>query len=628
MINAQYYRPEIDGLRAIAVLSVIFFHAGHIAFPGGYAGVDIFFVISGYLITKIILVDLEQDKFSLLKFYERRCRRLLPALFFVCLCTTIFAWFILLPHEFNDFAKSLLSVGLFSSNIYFWQQSGYFANGTDTLPLLHTWSLAVEEQFYVLFPLFLILLKKASINRLLIIFAFIICGSLALAEISWRIYPDAAFYLLPTRAWELLVGSLIAGFEFKKKIRPNNLLAFLGLTGVLCCFVFFDKLTPTPSVSTLLPVISSGLIISFARERNLMARTLSHKYLLLVGLASYSIYLLHQPILVFSHKLDILSNTPFDLTITIAIIVFMGIVTQRYIEMPFRDQNFLDRSSIFKISGIILSVLILFGSLLSFTGIQKQMRYEKYDLTFLDVLSKDNSKFVTGSYAENVNADWQAELIQPKILLIGDSFSQDMFNVLRYLDFHKHTSINTFYVPTHCGNLFVTPEKKMKNLSGKNKVLCAKKDLFHDKKLAQWLVHADVVFLVSSWKQWEADLLPESLRVLKTMTDASLVVFGGKRFPTPQYESFVNTTSNERGDLSLDLTFRHPFELLADISTGSEHEFIDVHSLVCGNVSNKCKIFDKNGFLKSYDGHHLTEEGVEVLGKELRLKLQNMITIN
>lgn len=209
------YRREIDGLRALAVLPVILFHAGFKTFSGGFIGVDVFFVISGYLITTIILAELEQGKFSIVNFYERRARRILPALFLVMLVCIPFAWIWLLPSDMKGFSHSLIAVAVFASNILFWSESGYFDTATELKPLLHTWSLAVEEQYYVLFPLFLMLLWKLGKRCILVILGVVFAGSFAVAE--WKSYaePAAAFYLLPARAWELLIGAFAAFYLSK-----------------------------------------------------------------------------------------------------------------------------------------------------------------------------------------------------------------------------------------------------------------------------------------------------------------------------------------------------------------------------------------------------------------------------
>ena len=221
----MHYRSEIDGLRAVAVLPVILFHAGFDWFSGGYVGVDVFFVISGYLITSIILKEQERSTFSLLKFYERRARRILPALFLVMLCCIPFARFWMLPSHLKSFSESLVGVSVFLSNVLFLFQSGYFAQASELKPLLHTWSLAVEEQYYLAFPLFVLLFWRFGRHRMAVLVAIAAVLSLILAEWGWRHQAAANFFLAPTRAWELLAGSLCAFYLVGKEPKNSNALA-------------------------------------------------------------------------------------------------------------------------------------------------------------------------------------------------------------------------------------------------------------------------------------------------------------------------------------------------------------------------------------------------------------------
>ncbi len=293
------YRAEIDGLRALAVVPVILFHAGFEVFSGGFVGVDVFFVISGYLITTILIEDMENDRFSIINFYERRARRILPALFFVMLVCLPFAWMWMLPDRMKDFSQSIVAVNLFASNILFWLESGYFGAASENKPLLHTWSLAVEEQYYVLFPIFLFVAWRFGKNRvfwMIIVFAAI---SLALSEWAWRNEPSANFYLAPTRAWELLAGSIAAFVAHKSGVKANNALSLLGLAAILFAIFAYDKNTPFPSVYALVPVVGVVLLVLFSGKETLTAKLLSTKLFVGIGLISYSAYLWHQPIFAF-----------------------------------------------------------------------------------------------------------------------------------------------------------------------------------------------------------------------------------------------------------------------------------------------------------------------------------------
>jgi peptidoglycan/LPS O-acetylase OafA/YrhL len=218
------YRAEIDGLRALAVLPVILFHAGFELFSGGFVGVDVFFVISGYLITTIIISEMAEGKFSIVNFYERRARRILPALFFVMLMCLPFAWMWLTPNDLKDFGQSLVAVSTFSSNILFWRESGYFDTAAELKPLLHTWSLAVEEQYYILFPIFLMFTWRLGLKWILILLSMVFLVSLGIAQ--WGAYnsPSAAFFLLPARGWELLVGVFVAFYlKYNTHLKSHSL---------------------------------------------------------------------------------------------------------------------------------------------------------------------------------------------------------------------------------------------------------------------------------------------------------------------------------------------------------------------------------------------------------------------
>jgi peptidoglycan/LPS O-acetylase OafA/YrhL len=234
------YRKEIDGLRALAVMPVIFFHAGFTVFSGGYIGVDIFFVISGYLITSIILVELKSETFSIVNFYERRARRVLPALFLVVAVSLPFAWLWLSPLQLKNFSASLVAVSTFSSNILFWITSGYFDSAAELKPLLHTWSLAVEEQYYLFFPIFLVLTWRFGTRRVIALLVVFFIASLAVAQILVASKADFAFFLLPTRGWELLIGAFIAYYlEEKKSVVLIN--QFIKLVPQLECFLSYTQ---------------------------------------------------------------------------------------------------------------------------------------------------------------------------------------------------------------------------------------------------------------------------------------------------------------------------------------------------------------------------------------------------
>ena len=338
------YRAEIDGLRAVAVLPVIFFHAGFTTFNGGFVGVDVFFVISGYLITSLILEELGAGTFSLAGFYDRRARRILPSLFFVVLCTLPIAWALLLPNDLSDYLNSVMAVGLFSSNFLFYFQSGYFDTGAELKPLLHTWSLAVEEQFYIIFPLLLMALWGLGQRKLLQVLTGLFVVSLAYAH--WGAYnqPSAAFFLLPARGWELLVGAF-AAFYLRNDVpqtstHVNNLLSVLGLLAITFTVFYFNEQTPFPSLYALVPTLGTVLIILFARSGTYVQRLLSLKACVGIGLISYSAYLWHQPIFVFARYLFGLPAGSYMFLALTGVSLFLAYLTWLHVERPFRTRKF------------------------------------------------------------------------------------------------------------------------------------------------------------------------------------------------------------------------------------------------------------------------------------------------
>jgi peptidoglycan/LPS O-acetylase OafA/YrhL len=361
------YRSEIDGLRALAVIPVILFHAGFELFAGGFVGVDVFFVISGYLITSILINDLENNAFSLIDFYERRARRILPALFFVMLICIPFAWLWMLPSQLIDFSQSLIAVSLFVSNFLFWKESNYFAPLAEEKPLLHTWSLAVEEQYYLLFPIFLFISWRLGKNKILLMIILLTFLSLIYSEWGWRNNPMANFYLAPARAWELFAGSITAFYIYKKGQRKNELLSIIGFAAVLVSIFIYDKTTPFPSIYSLVPVLGVVLLIIYGNENTFVGKFLSLKYIVGMGLISYSAYLWHQPIFAFAKiRFENVSSIAFIYLSIFAVMI--ASLSWKYIEQPFRNRNKFTQAKIFSTSLVFIALFISIGLIVQLYG--------------------------------------------------------------------------------------------------------------------------------------------------------------------------------------------------------------------------------------------------------------------
>lgn len=416
------YRPEIDCLRAIAVLAVMFYHAGFGFLPNGFLGVDIFFVISGYLITGILITDLEAKQFSLLHFYERRARRILPALSLVVLVSAVCAWFWLLPHELEAFGNSVFATALFHSNFYFASTSGYFATASEELPLLHTWSLAVEEQFYFVFPLLLWAAWRyfgAYFRRLFI-------PLLLLATVASFIYflgnaakNDAVYYWPHARAWELLLGVMVAfGLQGKPLPEASIKVDVLPLLGLLLVYLAMTAKLKYNVLNigllTLQACLGAVLLLYFGRAKGLVNHILSSRVLVFVGLISYSAYLWHFPIFAFARlqfNYQPASDWGFALILACLLLAWLSWL---YVEQPFRKNKNISKRKLVTTALISITALALTGCALK----AEQGHINRASMQKIKAYAEVRAQKGWGERyceAHNLNLSWA-----PVVCLIGD----------------------------------------------------------------------------------------------------------------------------------------------------------------------------------------------------------------
>ena len=438
------YRPEIDGLRAIAVGGVILYHAqisilGYQPFKGGFIGVDIFFVISGYLITSIILKELiTTGSFSFKYFYERRIRRILPALLFVMLVSLPFAWMYLFSGSFIDFSKSILYSLGFSSNFYFYFSGQQYGAESGLLkPFLHTWSLSVEEQFYILFPVLLLVTFKYFRKYLIytLVLGFVV--SLGLADWGSRNNPSFNFYVLPTRGWEILAGSILAYIEITQGHRGKNktlklIFPSIGLFLIVHSILFFNDETFHPSLYTFSPVLGVCLIIWFSSKNELVTKILSTKLFVGIGLISYSLYLWHYPIFAFARVKYFLDNIIKEISSGL-IILTLSIISYYFIEKPFRNKKF-------SFKNVLIIILILIGIIVTFSSytLYKDGKLNKVNIfiekQIASPLYRAECKFSSSKSNFSEEVLFKEQFINCKkkyhkfILILGDSHSVDLFN--------------------------------------------------------------------------------------------------------------------------------------------------------------------------------------------------------
>lgn len=463
------YRPEIDGLRAIAVIAVIIYHAqitvkGYDLLPGGFIGVDIFFVISGYLITSIILIELvSTGSFSFKYFYERRIRRIIPALFVVMLASLPFAWMYLLPNSLIDFSKSVISFLSLGSNFYFYfTGQEYGAESSLLKPFLHTWSLSVEEQYYILFPVFVIFifkyLKKYQITFLCILLIF----SLLISDISSKKNTAATFYFLYTRAWEFLAGSILAYLEIINKNKNNSpklkyIMPPLGLILISHSLIFFNDKINHPSLNTLPSILGVCFIIWFAKKDELVTKLLSSKLIVNIGLISYSLYLWHYPIFAFNRITNFTENNLFLKILLALIILIISIISYHFVEKPFRNKTF-KFNSLIKILFIMVFVSITFNLISIYhDGFKKRQNFPPVLINTLETLEYRNTKQneITCSNRSGKEGFCVFNELNDNIadiILLGDSLSDSLSNnLIKKISKTKFRLINMSY----SGNLFL-----------------------------------------------------------------------------------------------------------------------------------------------------------------------------
>lgn len=372
------YRPEIDGLRAVAVMAVVLYHL-KLGFTGGYVGVDVFFVISGFLITSIIFRDIQTGSFSLSGFWVRRIRRILPAVSFMIIIVFITAYYLLEPATFKELSAVIIANSFIASNIELLKTVNYYRELAVYSPLLHTWSLAVEEQFYLIFPILLLLVYRSFKN-----YVFIVFLSVFFVSLLWCVYEinenkEAAFYLLYSRAWELLLGSLIALIrnKFSLSNKTAEVVSFMGLVMIFSAIFIYDDKTVYPGINALLPVFGAGMFIAGCKdERTLAGRLLSIRPMVFIGIISYSLYLWHWPIWSFINhvfiEIDLMKKL---LVITASLLI--AFLSWKFIEEPFRRGRLLPKeSSAFIFAGIIF-ILLTIPSLMVFLRSGMPNRYSE-----------------------------------------------------------------------------------------------------------------------------------------------------------------------------------------------------------------------------------------------------------
>lgn len=511
----KYYRPDIDGLRAIAVLGVLFFHAG-LGCPGGFIGVDIFFVISGFLITNLLLRDLQNKTFSFFDFWARRIRRILPALAVMGLVVIVVGYFGMLPNEYQLLGKQLISIVFCASNVKFWREDGYFEINSDEKPFLHTWSLSVEEQFYCVIPIILFFLFKFKREKFTLPLIILCCvGSFVTSIYLSETHPSANFYLLPSRAWELGVGSLLSFVSPIQSSKLREISSFVGLTLIIGCYLLFSDNVSFPGAYALPPVLGAAFIIwSGIGQTNLtlICRFLTLKPLIGIGLISYSLYLWHWPIFAYQNHLCYSNESRIIQSIILLISFVIAWISWKYIELPFRKKVFFKKNKqvlIFGISSALSSIIL--GAILWISS-GNLNRFSENELSkYLESQNRSVIKRVNTKEIKTLSPLLVGHDGNPIIFVWGDSHAMHFIpaiqdhakkhnQTLYTACYHSTAPILDYYEKTKHGLNEKAPEWNLKVLE---KIVSLSKDKKSCTLIiaSKWAAHTDKEFFIKSFRK-------------------------------------------------------------------------------------------------------------------------------
>ena len=653
------YRPEIDGLRALAVIAVILYHVEVFykdlkIFSGGFIGVDIFFVISGYLITSLIIKEINlENNFSLKNFYKRRIKRIIPALFAVITTSIIFAWIYLTPNSFLQYSNSIIaSVFFFSNYFFYFQDLVYNAESSLLKPLLHTWSLAVEEQFYIFFPIFVIIIFKFFKKKFFLSFIILFILSFLISFFVTSNNPSLSFFSSFSRGWELLAGSLIAYSEINNKrvrIPFENFLPFIGLCLIFYSFFFFNNNTIHPSLITLIPIIGVSLIIYYSNSGEYAYKILSNKIFVSTGLISYSLYLWHFPIFAFARNRG-KDLSDYDKLELLLLTIVLSIISYFIIERPFRRSTFLS----FKYLSAILIFLISFFIFFNYHS-NKNNGFEDRIHVFLKNSQRANlwekMSDDKGVCFDRVNDFCNYKKIEEKsIFLIGDShmevLSESFYKKIEK-DPVNFISINRggcIYLPNFY-KLYLKTKKEYHNCTFESKQIIDK--LIFDQKNS-------IVILGGNFKEhfgeninWEYKtdanlepievfknsinyLLENDVKVLLVYPIPSVDFDVVKRLMNEIPKSSFNVSKylkNNKLTTELKDYFDQNKNILNIFNSINHPNLIKVfpEKIFCDTgISKKCFTHDEKNIFYS-DKQHLALKGTEMLANEIYSKLKILI---
>ncbi|MEE8574179.1 MAG: acyltransferase family protein [Thermodesulfobacteriota bacterium] len=637
MTVERVYRPDIDGLRALAVLSVIFFHAGYGWAGGGFIGVDVFFVISGYLITRNILSDIDSGKFSFKAFYSRRVRRLFPALFFTLVISFIFSYILFTPPEMERFGRSLLYAIFSLSNFFFWSEAGYFNAASEFKPLLHIWSLSVEEQFYLIWPLLLVVLSRIHKRNAVIGFLIVsVVLSIITSELLISKHPETVFFLLPFRVFELAIGALCVWIvEFQPKNRwILEILVTIGLLFIVWPVTQYSESLAFPGYRAILPCIGAALII-YAGRAPLAGYILRNRIAVGIGLISYSVYLAHWPLLVFYKYWKFSTLNEIDRLLLVAGSLLLGYLMWRFIERPFRFKRGSKRSSKpdsvrFWAPGLAVALSLLAAVTWVSSGWPSRLP-DEFFMTKEEMLA-ERHRFRADYRDPNLLRHGSDK--EKHIIVMGNSHALDILYAIR--ENGSEAGFTFLQTSGDCSNLgwSAVKEKDVENCRVRKKRNLAKKS---------WST-ATTVILHEAWPSADVDLVKDVLFEIRQLTDAPIYVFGPKMIFTKHVPNIIRKSMQEKvsdnshrfmrtasvNEYGMQFARKEERSALNNMlkTALSKKElredkinYVDILSLQCGDNINNCEIIssESSKFLY-FDRGHFSCQGALEFGEKLKKK--------
>lgn len=623
------YRPDIDGLRAIAVLAVIAFHARADLMPGGFAGVDIFFVISGYLITGLIAKEIESGRFSFTDFYTRRIKRIFPAYIVVALATLAMSSYLLIPNDYIFYTTSLAASWAFASNIFFSMLSwGYFGQRTEEFPLLHTWSLSVEEQFYFIFPVLLLLLYRYA--RKHVVPVLLLAGAAFVAVSELRTTEIKSYFLLTSRVHELMIGALtfFAARRFPAAPgRISNLMAMLGMALILGALFLIDKWMPFPGINSLYPCVGTALVLYACRAETSVSHILKSRLFVSIGLISYSLYLWHWPIFSFLKYRKIELTLPVGAA-AVALSFLLSFITWKYVENPIRRNSEIRFKKAFVQLYLLPAAAFMSIGLYSYVteGAPQRFSNEMRELIASYSFERDltRSCSIRSEDYKKVSIDHLLErcafgdLTQPdaQVLLIGDSHAHHFKPFVEQLSMNAHLK-SVFHVqgacfPTSLQTNIIDPAKKASACEQRNADLLGMAG------------HFRYVVLAGFWSsEPKRDLETEMRFVVDKIVNAGAtpVIFKDNPYHEPDLSRCI--LYRKRGWIAPDENCNIPYSFVADTQARVDHiidrmkvaypqtVIIDPKQIMCNSF--ECATYMSNIALYK-DANHINAKAAAMLG--------------